>query len=75
MSKNLISVEEIIEVYGVDLTMFPNSSYYINEQTGILVISDRSKIAFEGRIKPKDVVHGSYSDSYFYYFTKLEGEQ
>ena len=75
MSQRDISAEEIQEMYGIDITMFPKSSYYINEATGMLVIFDRSKIAFEGSVKPKDIVYGSFSDSYFHYFTKIEGGQ
>jgi hypothetical protein len=65
------SPEDIQRDYGIDITMFPNSSYYINKATEMLVISDRSRIAFEGSVKPKDVVHGSFSDTYFHYFSKI----
>jgi hypothetical protein len=75
MSNNVASPEEIQNTYGIDVTMFPKSSYYINDATGMLVVFDRSQIAFEGSIKPKDTVYGSFSDTYFYYFSKIEGAQ
>lgn len=75
MNRSDVSPEEIQKNYGIDITMFPKSSYYINEATSTLVIFDRSKIAFEGSVKPKDVVYGSFSDSYFHYFPKIEDKQ
>lgn len=69
------TVEEILNEYGIDVSSFSKSSYHVNENTGMLVISDRSKIAFEGAIKPKDVIHGNFSDTYFHYFEKLKEEK
>lgn len=66
------TVEEILDEYGIDVSSFPKYSYHINENTGMLVISDRSKIAFEGSIKPKDVIHGTFSDTYFHYFEQIK---
>lgn len=75
MKRKEITPEEIRDEYGVDVSSFSRSSYHVNENTGMLVISDRSKIAFDGEIKPKEVVHGNFSDMYFHYFQKLEGNQ
>lgn len=75
MTREEKTPEEILEEYGVDVTTFSRSSYQIKENTGMLVISDRSRIAFEGEIKPKEVVHGNFSDMYFHYFQKLEDKQ
>jgi hypothetical protein len=68
------SIKNIMDLYGLDVSVFPRSSYYINEKTEMLVISDRTKIEFGGNVQPKEVVYGSFSDSYFYYFEKLGGD-
>lgn len=69
---SLPSNEEIMETYGIDVTMFPKSGYQVNEEIGMLIIFDRSRIAFEGAVKPKEVVYGSFSDMYFHYFQKIK---
>jgi len=75
MNRPGTSIEEIQKNYGIDISIFPKSGYYVNEETGMLVIFDRSQIAFEGSIKPKETVYGSFSDTYFYYFEKLKEDQ
>jgi hypothetical protein len=72
MNRPEISQEDILKNYGIDVSMFSSSNYYINESTGMLIVFDRTRIAFDGEIKPVEVVHGSFSDSYFHYFKKLE---
>jgi len=75
MNRRGISPEEILHTYGIDVTAVPGSRYYINEDTGMLVIFDRSMIAFEGEVKPKEVIYGSFSDAYFHYFSQIEEEK
>jgi hypothetical protein len=75
MNRTGISQEEILNNYGVDISMFSSFNYYINESTGMLIVFDRTRIAFDGEIKPVEVVHGSFSDTYFHYFKKLEDKQ
>lgn len=72
MNSVRISQEDILNDYGIDVSMFAESNYYINESTGMLIIFDRTRIAFDGEVKPVDVVHGSFSDTYYHYFKKLE---
>ena len=55
--------------------MLPEPNYYINESVGMLVIFDRTRIAFDGEVKPVDIVHGSFSDTYYHYFKKLEANK
>lgn len=75
MNRLGISQENILNDYGIDVSMFPESNYYINESAGMLVIFDRTRIAFDGEVKPVDVVHGSFSDTYYHYFKKLEANK
>ena len=72
MNRPGISQEDILNTYGIDVSMFSESNYYINESTGMLVIFDRTRIAFDGEVKPIETIHGSFSDTYFHYFKKLE---
>jgi hypothetical protein len=74
MNRKGTSIKEIHQDYGIDVSTFSKSGYYINEETETLVIFDKSKIAFEGPVKPKDAIYGSFSDTYFYYFAKLKEE-
>lgn len=67
--------DEIQSIYGIDPSSIQNSSYYINEESGMLVISSRSMVAFEGEVKPAYTASGSFSDSCFYYFRKLEDKK
>lgn len=66
--------ETILKNYGIDVRLFPRSSYHINESTEMLIIADRSIIAFEGQFKPKEVIHGTFSDTYFHYFPRIKDE-
>lgn len=75
MNRAGIDPSEVLNEYGIDISMFPESNYYINESAEMLVIFDRTRIAFDGEIKPIDVVHGGFSDMYFHYFKKLDRQQ
>lgn len=66
-----MKIEEIVEKYGVDPSLIPYSSYSINENTGILSITSKSKVDFSDAV-PKDEIYGTFSDSYYYYFTPLK---
>jgi hypothetical protein len=70
-----ISPREILDSYGIDVSSIPESRYYINEETGMLVVFDRSRIVFEGDVKPKEVVYGSFSDMHFHYFPRIGGQE
>ena len=75
MNSHGISQENILNDYGIDVNMLPEPNYYINESVGMLVIFDRTRIAFDGEVKPVDIVHGSFSDTYYHYFKKLEANK
>lgn len=66
-----MKTDEILDSYGVDPTTIPYSSYTINENTGILCITSKSKIDFLD-VAPKEEIYGTFSDSYYYYFSPLK---
>lgn len=72
MSKKQLSKKQILETFGVDVSNISTLSYNINEESDMLVICSRSKIDFDETTKPKETVYGSFSDTYFYYFSKVQ---
>lgn len=63
---------EVRKHYGIDPSQIHGSTYYINEDTDMLVVTSKTKVAFEGEVKPKETIYGSFADTYFYYFKKLK---
>lgn len=69
-----MKIDEVIKKYGVDPASVPGSTYMINERSGMLSISTKSKTTFSS-VKPIDEIYGSFSDSYYYYFTPLKEDK
>jgi hypothetical protein len=75
MNRFEVIQEYILNNYGIDISIFSGSNYYINESTGLLVVFNRTLIEFDGEIKPVEVMYGSLSDNYYYYFKRLADKQ
>jgi len=69
-----LSCDEIRSLYGVDPCEMQDVTYYVND-AGMLVIVSKAAIKFDRNKKPVETIYGSFSDSHFYYFRKIQEDK